>query len=127
SPCHPANSGACGLIGALNGGCGASDVPGGDTGAVPVAFRVDQAFPNPFNPKTTIRFALSETGRTEVAIFDVKGRRVRTLMDEVLPAAVHTVDWTGRDDAGRQVAAGVYFYMVTSGDHHAVGRMALVK
>ncbi len=127
SPCHPDNSGGCGLIGALNDGCGgASDVPGGD-GAVPAAFRVDQAFPNPFNPKTTIRFALPEANRTVVQIFDVKGRLVRTLLDGNLPASTHELTWTGRDDDDRQVAAGVYFYMVTSGDHHAVGRMALVK
>ena len=126
SPCDPDNSGGCGLIGALGDGCGLSDVPPGD-GAVPAAFRVEQAFPNPFNPKTTIRFALPEAGRTVVSIFDVKGRRVRTLVNDVLPARVHDVEWNGRDDGDRRVAAGVYFYLVTSGDHRAVGRMALVK
>ncbi len=126
SPCLPANSGGCGLIGALGGSCGASPVPGDDD-TVPTAFRVDQAFPNPFNPSTTIRFALAEGGQTVVSIFDIKGRRVRTLVNDVLPAQVHQVTWTGRDDDERQVAAGVYFYMVTSGNHRAVGRMALVK
>ena len=126
SPCLPAGSGGCGLIGALGGSCGASPVPG-DDGAVPTAFRVDQDFPNPFNPSTTIRFALPEGGQTVVSIFDIKGRRVRTLVNDVLPAQVHEVTWTGRDEDERQVAAGVYFYMVTSGTHRAVGRMALVK
>ncbi|MFO7607640.1 MAG: S8 family serine peptidase [Candidatus Krumholzibacteriia bacterium] len=126
SPCRPENSGGCGLIGALGEGCGQSSVPGQD-GAVPTAFRVDQAFPNPFNPRTTIRFALPEAGHTVVSIFDVKGRRVANLLSGMLPAQVHEVTWTGRDDQDRQVAAGVYFYLVTSGDHRAVGRMALVK
>ena len=126
SPCAAANSGGCGLIGAFGGSCGASAVPG-DDGAVPSAFRVEQAFPNPFNPSTTIRFALPEAGQTVVSIFDIKGRRVRTLVNDLLPAQVHSVTWTGRDDDERAVAAGVYFYMVTSGTHRSVGRVALVK
>jgi flagellar hook assembly protein FlgD len=98
-----------------------------DGNGVPTAFRVEQNFPNPFNPRTTIRFSLPTAGRTSVAVYDVAGRRVRTVLNEVLPAKVHEVSWTGDDDQGRQVAAGVYFYMVTSGDHRSVGRMALVK
>ncbi len=126
SPCAPAHSGACGLIGALASGCGMSPVPDED-GTVPVAFRVDQNFPNPFNPKTTIRFSLPSAGRTRVAIFDVAGHHVKTLVDEDLPAQAHQVVWTGEDDGGRNVAAGIYFYMVTNGNDRSVGRMALVK
>jgi subtilisin family serine protease len=126
SPCLPANSGGCGLIGALPGGCGASPVP--DTNPlVPTVFRVEQNYPNPFNPKTTISFSLPEAGRAQVVIYDLKGRRVRTLVDDVLPAQTHQVSWTGDDDKGHSVAAGVYFYKVTSGLHQGVGRMALVK
>lgn len=125
SPCAPANSGGCGLIGALA-VCGLSPVPGTD-GQVPAVFRVDQNFPNPFNPLTTIRFDLAAPGRTKVAIFDLVGRHVRTLLDEPLPAATHEVTWNGQDAKGRQVAAGIYFYMVTSGAESSVGRMALVK
>ena len=128
SPCLAANSGGCGLIGALPQGCGGGEVPVPEDGdGVPTVFRVEQNFPNPFNPKTTIRFSLPAAGRTSVAVYDVAGRRVRTVLDEVLPAKVHEVSWTGDDDQGRQVAAGVYFYMVTSGEHRSVGRMALVK
>jgi parallel beta-helix repeat protein len=125
SPCDPANSGGCGLIGALPGGCGLSPVPGG--GAVPLAFRVDQNFPNPFNPQTTIRFELPKAAPTRVTIFDVAGRHVKTIVDEEMAARVHEVTWSGDDDKGRQVAAGVYFYMVSSGNDQSVGRMALVK
>ena len=126
SPCAAANSGGCGLIGALTSGCGMSPVPD-ENGTVPLAFQVDQNFPNPFNPKTTIRFSLPSAGRTRVAIFDVAGHHVKTLVDEDLPAQVHQVVWTGEDDGGRHVAAGIYFYMVTSGNNRSVGRMALVK
>lgn len=126
SPCAPANSSGCDLIGALMAGCGVSPVPD-ENGGIPVAFRVDQNYPNPFNPTTKIRFALPAEGMTEVVIYNVAGHRVKTLVKEVLPAQVHEVVWTGRDDAERTVAAGVYFYRVTSGDNTSVGRMALVK
>jgi len=126
SPCSAANSGGCGLIGALTSGCGVSSVRGEGDGS-PTAFMVDQNFPNPFNPRTTIRFALPEAGRTRVAIFDVAGHHVKTLLDEDLPAQTHQAVWAGEDDNGRGVAAGVYFYMVTNGSNQSVGRMVLVK
>ncbi len=126
SPCASANSGGCGLIGAYTSGSCVSAVPDEDVN-VPVAFFVDQNYPNPFNPKTTIRFALPVAGRTRVAIFDVAGHHVKTLIDEELSAQAHQVVWTGEDDHGRNVAAGIYFYMVTSGSDRSVGRMALVK
>ena len=126
SPCAPANSGGCGLIGALIDGSCLTPVEEGEAG-VPMAFMVDQNFPNPFNPRTTIQFALPSAGRTRVAIFDVAGRHVKTLVDEDLAAQTHQVIWAGEDDAGRGVAAGVYFYMVTNGNNQSVGRMALVK
>ena len=94
---------------------------------MPLAFRVEANYPNPFNPKTTIRFTLADPGRTTVAIFDVAGRLVKTLLNEDLPAQAHEVSWLGRDGKGRQVSAGVYFYQVTSGGHRATGSMALIK
>jgi hypothetical protein len=126
SPCAPANSGGCGLIGALTSGCGVSPVEEGEFG-VPAAFVVDQNFPNPFNPRTTIQFAIPSSGPTRVTVFDVAGRHIKTLVDEDLPAQTHRVVWSGEDDGGRGVAAGVYFYMVTNGANRSVGRMALVK
>ncbi len=126
SPCAAANSGGCGLIGALSSGCGVSPVPD-EADELPTAFRVDQNFPNPFNPRTTIRFSLPSAGQTRVSIFDVAGRHVRTLVDDNLEAKVHEVKWVGDDDKGRTVAAGVYFYLVSSGENRSVGRMALVK
>jgi hypothetical protein len=126
SPCTPANTGGCGLIGALTSGCDVSPVIEEGSG-IPIAFQVEQNYPNPFNPRTTIKFSLPAAGRTQVAIFDVAGRHVKTLVDEDLPAQTHQVVWTGDDDTGRNVAAGVYFYMVSSGEERSVGRMALVK
>jgi hypothetical protein len=123
-PCAPAQSG-CGLIGALEASCGTT--VGVDDPAIPVAFTVEPNFPNPFNPVTTIRFAIPTGARTTVSVFDLRGRLVKTLVDAELAPAVHTVQWRGEDAAGRPASAGVYFYEVRSADHRAVGRMALIK
>jgi hypothetical protein len=128
SPCLPAHSGGCGKIGALGQGCtqgtGVEDGPGQ---GVPAVFRVDPAFPNPFNPSTTIRFALPAAARASVRIYDAGGRLVRTLVDGDLGAAVHTVVWQGDDDAGRRVGSGVYFYRVRAGANEQTGPLALIK
>ena len=80
-----------------------------------------------FNPNGTFNFTLAEPGPTRVAIFDVAGRLVKTLLNEDLTAQSYEISWEGRDSKDRPVSAGVYFYQVTSGNHKAVGRMALVK
>jgi len=126
SPCAPDHSGGCGLIGALAATCISDPVPG-ENGDVPLAFKVNQNFPNPFNPATKIRFTLPRDGYTTVRIFDLSGRLVKTLIAEDLPAAVHEVTWNGRNSSGHTVAAGVYFYQVQSGTDAYTGRMALVK
>ncbi len=65
--------------------------------------------PNPFNPKTEIRFALAAEARVELAVFDVSGRRIATLLEGKLGAGPHSQEWNGNDDAGRPVSSGIYF------------------
>ena len=65
--------------------------------------------------------------RARVAIYTVNGQLVRTLLDEDLAAGEHTVTWHGRDDAGRRVATGTYFYQLRAGDFRQVRKMTLVK
>ncbi len=128
SPCLPAHSGGCGLIGALGAACSATSIRDGELpDGPPLAFRVEQNAPNPFNPATTIRFTLPEAAPTTVRVFDLAGRLVRTLVDAELPAAAHTAVWDGRDGGGRAAASGVYFFQVISGRHAHTGRMALIK
>jgi len=125
SPCLPASSGGCGQIGALGQGCTSGSSV--DPGAAPAAFRVEPNYPNPFNPSTTIEFALPARSHVSVKIFDVSGRLVRTLVDGVLDAQIHQAVWTGDDDGGRQVSSGVYFYRVETESEMFVSRMALLK
>ncbi len=85
------------------------------------------ARPNPFNPTTTIEYTLPRGGDTELVVFDVEGRRVRTLVNEFVPAGVHGAVWDGRDDAGNRVASGVYLYRLRAGGVVETRKMVLVK
>jgi len=87
-----------------------------------------QNVPNPFNPSTRIPFAISQAGRVTLAVYDVRGRRVATLVDRDLPAGEHHVDWQGKDDAGHDIASGVYFCRLDApGTRHAATKMVLMK
>lgn len=98
-----------------------------DQALLPSVTQLESVFPNPFNPQTTARLAMSQAGRAMVAVYDVQGRRVRTLVDGHLAAGRHDLRWTGDDDSGRRVSSGVYFVRAV----HPAGvdrmRVALVK
>jgi hypothetical protein len=83
--------------------------------------------PNPFNPRTTIRFDLPETGAVQLAVFDLAGRLVRELIDTRMVEGVHDADWEGRDAAGRKVASGSYVARLRFGGKVETVRMALVQ
>lgn len=93
-----------------------------------LVFRLHGAVPNPFNPSTLLRFDLPRPGLVDLVLYDVSGRRVRTLAREApLPAGAHAARWDGRDDAGRAVAAGVYFAALRCGDDRATLKLMLLK
>jgi hypothetical protein len=89
--------------------------------------RLDQNSPNPFNPRTTIKYAISSAGRVQVEIFDASGRHVRKLLDRDLKAGEHEVNWFGEDDLGHAVATGLYFYTVRAGGETETRKMILVE
>jgi len=95
--------------------------------AVPTTYAMAKNYPNPFNPKTTIRFDLPETQQVRLVIFDTTGRRITTLIDEARPAGFHSIEWDGRDDRGNQLASGVYFYRIDAGPLSQTERMVLLK
>jgi hypothetical protein len=77
---------------------------------------VGRCSPNPFNPRTTIRFGVAVGGPAQLAVYDVGGRRVRVLLESpALPAGNHEVIWDGRDDGGRDLASGVYLARLQTG------------
>jgi hypothetical protein len=84
-------------------------------------------YPNPFNPATTIRFDLYEAGNVRLAVYNVRGQLVRTLVSGAQPAGHNDVTWDGLDDRGRTVASGVYVYRLETGDYVSSRKMVLLK
>jgi len=86
------------------------------------------SFPNPFNPRTTIVFEIPKRESVGLQVFDMSGRLVKELITtEPYTPGRHKVVWNGRDDAGRQVASGTYFYRLETGSYSETKRMVLVK
>jgi Spondin_N/FlgD Ig-like domain len=85
------------------------------------------AYPNPFNPQTTISWELPGNGPMTLEIFDVRGRSVRVLHDQETAAGPGQMVWNGRDDSGRMVNSGQYFYAIRTGDYLLTRKLTLVK
>lgn len=86
-----------------------------------------EAFPNPLNPSSVVRFALPLAARVDIGVVDVAGRHVKTLLRGQLPAGVHRTLWDGRDDAGRPVASGTYFYRLDAGGAILTDKVTILK
>jgi len=100
------------------------------TGSGPNAFRntLSQNYPNPFNPSTSIEFSVRERTPVTLNVYDVGGRLVRSLVQgDRAPGEVHRVAWDGRDNAGRAVASGVYFYKLVTNSFTQTKKMVLLK
>ena len=92
-----------------------------------MAGRLAVARPNPFNACATIEYTLEKGGVAEIAVYDVSGRHVRTLVNSYVPAGVHEVVWDGRNDSGGRVASGLYFYRLRTGDVSETRKMILLR
>ena len=98
-----------------------------DEDDLPYDFNLEQNFPNPFNPNTSIAFTLPERADVNLTVYNLLGQKVRTLVDEFRQAGEHTVQWNGHDEADRPLATGVYYYQITAGDRSATRKMVLLK
>jgi len=96
---------------------------------VPVANRprIDKAFPNPFNPMTTVEFSVPESGPVRVGIIDVQGRAVATLVNETMRPGVYRIRWSGKNQNGGDVASGVYYALIHTRGGSDSGRLVLIK
>ena len=84
-------------------------------------------YPNPFNPETTIRFSVPTSGNVKIDIYNIRGQRVTTLLNETLNYGHHSAVWNGTDSNGRSVGSGVYFYRIHAGGENVTNRMLLMK
>jgi flagellar hook assembly protein FlgD len=88
---------------------------------------LDQNHPNPFNPVTTISFTLAADSQVRLEVYSIRGRRIRSLLNESRGAGPHKVIWDGRDSSGRQVASGTYFARIVSDQGTLTKKMMLMK
>ncbi len=104
---------------------------GNDNVLIPVRTELTGNFPNPFNPTTSIKYALHEDSKINLEIFNIKGQKVKTLADGNQSAGYHTIMWDGKDNNGRTSASGLYFYkMVSEGNssrYTSTKKMILLK
>lgn len=98
-----------------------------DQPATPQSFALMQNYPNPFNPTTQIRFVLPSSGKARLTIYDILGRRIRTLVDGARPAGEQQVTWDGRDEAGASVASGIYFYRLEASGLTQARKLTLLR
>ena len=98
---------------------------------VPVVTQLRGNFPNPFNPSTTIEFGVKNTEAerefVNITVYNVRGQRVKTLVNDYKSAGIHSVEWNGTDDNGRMVGSGIYFYTMRTNDYSSSRRMVLLK
>jgi endo-1,4-beta-xylanase len=92
------------------------------TSTLPSIYELDQNFPNPFNSSTTIRYSIVKTSRVTLKIFDILGREVQTLVNTVQAPGQYTVSFNAQD-----LASGIYFYQINSGNFTAIKKLVLVK
>jgi hypothetical protein len=111
------------------------EIPRGRSGAgdenditgKPMATALRPAYPNPFNPSTTIPFSLVSQERVTLRVYDARGKLVRSLKNDVMPAGLHEVVWDGRDDSGSQMATGVYFVRFHAGSYKMTKKVVMLK
>jgi subtilisin family serine protease len=85
------------------------------------------AYPNPFNPVTTINYDVAEAGRVTIVAYDAAGRRVATLVDDVQSAGPHSFAWNALDDHGASLTSGVYMLSLTGHHSHVSRKVVLLK
>ncbi len=105
------------------------EVPVVDAGdpIIPVVTELSGNYPNPFNPVTKIKFAVSEPGVVNIEIYNIKGEKVKTLVDGFREANYYTEEWNGTDDNNNTVSSGVYFYKMKAGRYTSTKKMILMK
>jgi len=102
--------------------------PSSDPNLIPLVTVLDGNYPNPFNPETTISFSVTQNSDfVTLKIFNIKGQKIKTLINEILPAGNHSVVWDGTDDHDKKVSSGVYLYKMQAGNYLETKKMILMK
>ncbi len=95
-----------------------------------LSFNLFQNFPNPFNNQTIIKFDIPEnliTNRVSLEVYDITGRKIKTIVNDKLEPGNYKYSWDGKNDAGFDVSSGIYFYKLDIGNHSITKKMYLIK
>lgn len=106
---------------------GGNHKPSNPRGEVPKQFNLGQNYPNPFNPACEIKYDLPTDCQVTLCIYNILGQKVRVLVDEYQSAANKAVQWDGKDDQGKEVTSGIYFYRIQAGDFSQSKKMVLLR
>ena len=94
---------------------------------VPNSYSLSQNYPNPFNPTTKIQFGLPLAENVQLTIYDILGREIRTLVNERYEAGSYSVQWDGKNNAGKYIASGMYLYRIHAGNFVSTKKMMMMK
>ena len=94
---------------------------------MPSQYVLKQNYPNPFNPNTKIEFNIPMMEQVNISIYNLEGRLVKTLVDQVMNSGNHIVNWDGRNDIGSKVSTGMYIYQLKTNSVNMTRRMTFIK
>ena len=104
------------------------EIPYEDTPIIPESYGLQQNYPNPFNPSTSISFALQEDSNVELIIYNIIGRKIKSIFsNQIYADQVNTAVWDGKDADGKEVSSGVYFYKLITDTEEYTNKMLMVK
>jgi len=104
-----------------------TNVSSDDVTVTPSTELLAQNYPNPFNPTTTIAYNMVEEGNVSIEVFNIKGQKVKTLLNEHMTVGDHLLVWEGTNDNNQKVSSGIYFYKMKSGNYSSTKKMILMK
>ncbi|HEX2787619.1 MAG TPA: T9SS type A sorting domain-containing protein [Ignavibacteria bacterium] len=94
---------------------------------IPLRYEMSQNYPNPFNPVTKFNISIAKAGNVKIVVYDITGREVTVLLNNVLNPGTYNVEWNATNSSGRSVSSGVYFYKIAAGSFVDVKKMMLIK
>jgi hypothetical protein len=103
------------------------DDPAAKEAELPKGYGLSQNYPNPFNPTTQIAYSLPQSEHVTIQVFNFQGQLIKTLIDQMMPAGEHTIEWNATGETGNRVASGVYLYRLSTGEISQSKKMTLVK
>jgi hypothetical protein len=99
----------------------------GETILIPTVTALETVYPNPFNPETNIRFSLHETSHVLINVYNAKGQKIRTLLNENKAVGFYNTVWNGKNDSGKSMPSGVYFFVLQTNEQRLVRKAMLLK